>query len=200
MAARFSQLRELARQFSAGQVGRDDYRRDRTALLEQVGSGKLAIAYREITPPKPASPPTVIIDVGDDEPGSNRSTIFLGALLLVVSIAAGGWWYINQQTAAPAALVDVAPKAEGVAVIEDFLMANDWSSAGIAEFERRWSELDTAHQAEGRSDPAFGRLEAGLRSRIEDQLSVMSLDQTGQTAAEVTRLRDFGTRLGVPVP
>jgi hypothetical protein len=29
---------------------------------------------------------------------------------------------------------------------------------------------------------------------------VLSLDQTGQAQAEVTRLRDFGTRLGVPVP
>jgi hypothetical protein len=200
MAARFSQLRELARQFSAGQVGRDDYRRDRSAMLEQIGNGKLAIAYREITPPKPASPPTVLIDVGDDEPGTNRLPIIVGALVLVAGLAGGGWWYINQQTAAPAELVDVAPKAEGVAVIEDFLMANDWSSAGIAEFERRWSELDAAHQAEGRNDPAFGRLEAGLRSRIEDQLSVMSLDQTGQAQAEATRLRDFGTRLGVPVP
>ena len=200
MAARFSQLRELARQFSAGQVGRDEYRRDRAALLEQVGNGKLAIAYREITPPKPAQPPTVIMDVGDDEPGSNRLPIVIGALLLVAGLAGGTWWYINQQTAAPAALVDVAPKAEGVAVIEDFLQANDWSSAGIAEFERRWGALDAAHQAEGRNDPAFGRLETGLRSRIEDQLSVVSLDQSGQAQAEVTRLRDFGTRLGVPVP
>ena len=38
------------------------------ALLDRIGSGQLAIDYREITPPKPSSPPTVIIDVGDDEP------------------------------------------------------------------------------------------------------------------------------------
>jgi hypothetical protein len=200
MAARFSQLRELARQFSAGQVGRDEYRRERTALLDQIGQGRLAIAYREITPPKPMSPPTVIIDVGDDEPGENRLPIYLGAVLLIVAVLGGGWWYLTQQTAAPSDVVNVAPKAEGVAVIEEFLSAKDWSSAGIAEFERRWTELDAAHQVEARNDPSFGRLEAGLRSRIEDQLSVLSLDKTGQAQAEVTRLRDFGTRLGVPVP
>lgn len=200
MAARFSQLRELARQFSAGQVGRDDYRRERAALLEQIGSGKLAIAYREITPPKPANPPTVIIDVGEDEPGTNRLPIIAGALVLVAALAGGGWWYINQQTATPEAVVNVAPKAAGVAVVEDFLTANDWSSAGIAEFERRWDELEPALQTEARNDPSFGRLEASLRSRIEDQLSVLSLDQTGQAQTEITRLRDFGTRLGVTVP
>lgn len=200
MAARFSQLRELARQFSAGQMGRDEYRRERAALLDQVGSGKLAIAYREITPPKPASPPTVIIDVGDDEPGTNRIPIIVGALVLVAGLAGGGWWYINQQTAAPAEVVNAAPKAVGVAVVEDFLTANDWSSAGIAEFERRWAELDAGHQSEARNDLSFGRLESGLRSRIEDHLAVLELDQTGQSQAEVTRLRDFGTRLGVTVP
>lgn len=200
MAARFSQLRELARQYSAGQMGRDEYRRDRAALLDQIALRKLAIDYREITPPKPSAPPTVIIDVGEDEPANHRFAIMLGALALVGMVAGGGWWWLQRETAAPVALVDVAPKAVGVAVIERFLGANDWSSAGISVFESEWNALDPAQQTEARNDAAFGLLEAGLRARIEDQLSVMSLDQSGQVAAEVARLRDFGTRLGVPVP
>lgn len=200
MAAKFSQLRELARQFAAGQVGRDEYRRDRAVMLDQIGGGTLTIVYREITPPKPASPPTVIIDVGDDEPDTNRLRIILGALLLVTAIGSGGWWYLQRQTIAPAALVNVAPKAAGVIVIESFLAANDWSSAGVADFEDKWAALDPTQQSEARNDPAFGRLERDLRSRIEDQLSVLDIDKSGQAQGEVTRLRSFGSRLGVGVP
>jgi hypothetical protein len=200
MAARFSQLRELSRQFSAGIKPRDEYRRERTALLDRIGKGELSIAYRELTPPQAASPPTVILDIGEDEPVTHRLRIILSAILLVTALGAGAWYYVTQETAAPAVVKNVAPKAAGIAVVEDFLSADDWSSAGIAEFERGWGELDPALQTEARNDPSFGRLEAGLRSRIEDQLSVLSLDKDGTTQAEVTRLRDFGTRLGVPVP
>jgi len=200
MAARFSQLRELARQFSAGQKPRDEYRRERTALLDQIAGNQLVVAYRELTPPKPASPPTVIIDVGDDEPDTNRTLIILCALLLLTVIGAGAFWVLTQQTKAPAAIANVAPKAVGVVVVEEFLTANDWSSAGIAEFERRWSELDPVAQTAARNDASFGRLESSLRSRIDDQQSVLSLDKDGSGHAELARLRNFGSRLGVPVP
>lgn len=199
MAARFSQLRELAREFSSGQIARDAYRRDRSAMLDQIALGALVINYREITPPQASSLPTVIIDVGEDEP-TKRMPIILGAVLIVALIAGGGWWYLRQETAAPAPLVNVAPKAPGVAVIEEFLLANDWSSAGIAAFEDRWTGLDAQQQTISLNDPAFGRLERELRSRIEDQMSLVSMDASGQVQSEVVRLRSFGERLGVPVP
>ena len=121
MSAKFSQLRELARQYSAGQVARDEYRRQRGVLLDDVASGKVQIDYRVITPPKPAAPPTVIIDVGDDEPETRRLTIILGAIALVVAIGAGGWFYLQSQTAPPAPVVNVAPKAPAIAAVEEFV-------------------------------------------------------------------------------
>ena len=197
MSARFSQLRELARQYSAGQVARDEYRRQRTTLLDEVASGKLQIDYRVITPPKPMASPTVIIDVGDDEPESRRVPIILGAIALVVAVGAGGFFYLRAQTEAPMQTIKVAPKAPAVATLEDFLQSADWSSAGTNAFEARWEAFDEAQRAEARAHPAFGRLENELRLRIEDQSALAGLDAGGAAEAEVIRLRAFAERLGV---
>lgn len=199
MSAKFSQLRELARQYSAGQVARDDYRRQRAAMLDDVAAGKLAIDYRVITPPKPAAPPTVIIDVGDDEPEARRVPIILGAIALVVAVAAGGFFYLRAQTEAPVQTIKVAPKAPAVAALEDFLQSADWSSAGTNAFEARWDAFDQAQRDVAKAHPAFGRLENELRLRIEDQGALAGLDSGGAAEAEAIRLRAFAERLGVNI-
>ena len=157
MSAKFSQLRELARQYSAGQVARDEYRRQRGVMLDEVAAGKLQIDYRVITPPKPAAPPTVIIDVGDDEPEARRIPIILGAIALVVAVGAGGWFYLQEQTAPPAPTRNVAPKAPAVAALEEFLQSADWSSAGTNAFEARWEAFDPAQQDAGSVRRRAGR-------------------------------------------
>ncbi len=199
MSAKFSQLRELARQYSAGQVARDEYRRQRGVMLDEVAAGKLQIDYRVITPPKPAAPPTVIMDVGDDEPEARRVPIILGAIALVVAVGAGGWFYLQSQTAAPAPTINVAPKAPAIAALEDFVQSADWSSAGTNAFEARWEAFATDQQAEARAHAAFGRLENELRLRIEDQSALAGLDAGGAAEAEAIRLRAFAERLGVTI-
>ena len=199
MSAKFSQLRELARQYSAGQVARDEYRRQRGVMLDEVASGKLQIDYRVITPPKPTATPTVIIDVGDDEPEARRVPIILGAIALVVAVGAGGWLYLQAQTAPPAETIKVAPKAPAVAALEEFLQSADWSSAGTNAFEARWETFDDVQRAEARAHPAFGRLENELRLRIEDQAALAGLDAGGAAGAETIRLRAFAERLGVNI-
>ena len=199
MSAKFSQLRELARQYSAGQVARDDYRKQRSVLLDEVASGKLKIDYRVITPPKPAAPPTVIMDVGDDEPEARRATIILSAILLVVSIGAGGYFWLQSQTATPVQVRAVAPKAVAVAAVEEFLLSGDWSSAGTNAFEARWEAFTPAEQDAARAHPVFGRLENELRLRIEDQGALAGLDTGGAAATEAIRLRAFADRLGLNI-
>lgn len=199
MSAKFSQLRELARQYSAGQVARDDYRRQRAVLLDDVAAGKVAIDYRVITPPKPAAPPTVIIDVGDDEPEARRVPIILGAIALVVAIGAGGFFYLRAQTEAPAQTVKVAPKAPAIAAVEEFVQSADWSSAGTNAFEARWDAFDPDQQAEARAHAAFGRLENELRLRIEDQGALAGLEPGGAAEAEAIRLKAFAERLGLAI-
>lgn len=199
MSAKFSQLRELARQYSAGQVAREDYRRQRHALLDDVVAGKVKIDYRLITPPKPAAPPTVIIDVGDDEPVTRRLTIILGAIALVAAVGAGGFYYLRWATETPVQIVKVAPKAPAVAAIEEFILSNDWSSAGTNAFEARWEALAPEEQAVGRAHASFGRLENELRTRIEDQGALAGLDSGGAAAAEAIRLKAFANRLGLNI-
>jgi hypothetical protein len=199
VSAKFSQLRELARQYSAGQVARDEYRRQRGVMLDEVATGKLKIDYRVITPPKPAAPPTVIIDVGDDEPVTRRVTIILSAIALVVAVGAGGFFYLRAQTAAPPQMTRVAPKAVAVAAIEEFLLSGDWSSAGTNAFEARWGSFTPEEQATARAHAAFGRLENELRLRIEDQGALAGLDSGGAAAAEAIRLKAFANRLGLHI-
>jgi hypothetical protein len=195
MSAKFSQLRELARQYSAGQMARDDYRSRRTALLGEIASGKTSIEYREITPPKPAAP-TVVIDVGEDEPEVRRLPIILGAILVVVSLGAGGFFYLRAQTAVPTEVRNVAPQNPAVQAAAEFMRTKDWSSAGMAAFEARLAGLGEAQVAAAHQDGAFALLERELRSRIEDQKALASLDPA-KADAEIMRLRAFADRIGV---
>ena len=199
MSAKFSQLRELARQYSAGQVAREDYRKQRGTLLDEVASGKVKIDYRVITPPKPAGPPTVIIDVGDDEPGARRLPIILGAILLVTAVGAGGFFWLRAQTETPMEVRNVAAKAPAVAAVEEFLRSNDWSSAGTNAFEARWDAFTPEQQAAAREHAVFGRLESELRTRIEDQGALAGIDAGGAAAAEAIRLKAFAGRLGLNI-
>lgn len=199
MSAKFSQLRELARQYSAGQVARDEYLRKRGTLLDEVAAGKVTIDYRDITPPKPAAPPTVIIDVGDDEPTARRVPIILGALLLVTAVGAGGFFYLRSMTATPEPVRNVAPKDPAVAAIEQFLRSADWSSAGTNAFEARWEAFAPEQRASAKADAAFRRLETELRLRVEDQKSLAGLEPGGAADAEAIRLRAFAERLGLAI-
>lgn len=196
MSAKFSQLRELARQYSAGQMAREDYRKQRTSLLTDIASGRLVIDYREITPPKPSAP-TVIIDVGEDEPEVRRVPIILGALLVVVAVGAGGFFYVRQQTAVPMQVRSVVPQDPAVQAAEEFLRSQDWSSAGMSAFEARLAAFGPEQIAAARGEPAFAQLQRELRARIEDQKALASLDESGKAEAEILRLRGFAARLGL---
>ena len=197
MSAKFSQLRELARQYSAGQVARDEYRTRRTTLIDDITARRTPIDYRDITPPKSSAPPTIVIDVGEDEPESRRVPIIMGAIALVLALGAGGWLVLKSQTAPPAPAVNVAPKNPATLALDEFLTSADWSSAGVAAFEERWDAFDPTLREAAHQDPAFGRLENELRTRIEDQMAVAAVDTSGKADGEAGRLRAFGARMGI---
>lgn len=196
MSAKFSQLRELARQYSAGQMARDDYRKQRTVLLGEIGAGRTTIAYREITPPKPAAP-TVVIDIGDDELEVRHVPIILGAILVVVALGAGSFFYVRQQTAVPAPVRNVAPQDPAVQAAEEFLRSQDWSSAGMSALEARLAAMAPEQLAAARADAVFSQLQRELRARIEDQKALASVDRSGKAEAEILRLRGFAERVGL---
>ena len=199
MAARFSQLRELARRYSAGQLASTEYRQQRAALLGDIAAGRTKIEYRDITPPKPAAPPTYIMDVGEDEPATRRIPIIMGTAALLAALGVGGWLVLQTQTAPPATIQHVAPKDQAVAAIEEFLNSKDWSSAGVAAFQSRWDSFTPEQQANARSDGAFVRLETELRVRVEDQVSLASGDATSSASAEAARLTEFAAHMGIKV-
>jgi hypothetical protein len=193
----YSQLRELARAYAAGQVSRDEYRAKRAALIGDFATGKLQIDYRDIVAPKPVHPPTVIIDVGEEEPEVRRAPIILGAIAIVLGIGAAGFWYLRLQVAPPPAVAAAQPVSPAAELVARFVAADDYGAAACDAFERAWAEFEEEERAAAQRDQAWKRLVFALRAKLRDQQALVAVDTTGAAAIEETRLREFAGRIGV---
>lgn len=193
----YSQLRELARHFAAGRLPREEYLRQRSALLDDMVAGKVQPDYRDIVAPKASTPPMPIIDVGDDEPEVRRIPIILGAVALVAAVGAGGYWYLRLQTAPPPAVVAAAPVAESVTLVRNFVRAGDFSVTANEAFLGAWMAMDDAGRAAARSDKSWTRLQSALRAAIRDQRSMATADSTGHAGVQAARLEEFAQTIGV---
>jgi hypothetical protein len=195
----YSQLRELARHFAAGRLAREEYQRQRGALLDDMVAGKVQPDYRDIVAPKASTPPVPIIDVGDDEPEVRRIPIILGAVALVAAVGAGGYWYLRLQTAPPPAVVAAAPIAASVTLVRDFVRAGDFSMQANEAFIGAWLALDDSARAAARADKSWSRLSVALRGAIRDQRSMAAADSSGHAAGQAARLQQFAQTIGVKV-
>ena len=163
-----SQVRELARRYSTGQLNQENYRSQRRALIDAVTAGQQALIYKE----------------GRNGAGIRRTGIKLLALAVVAVLVAGVVVSIvlkNNEAARHATLhptlaavpaLPATPPAPGPALVRTFVDTDDWTDPSLDSFSRRWNALATDEQAKARASLMYPRLLSDLRQQITSEKAV----------------------------
>ena len=181
-----SQLRDLAREFSAGKISEEDYHARRRELIEGILAGGIAIQYREIKPVTAFAKPI-----------KNQRLIIAGAaaLLLVLVIAV---FALKPSPEPPLVATRVAPEPSPPELaVKDFLEIDDWSDARLTEFEKNWSGFSEFHKEAVRRMPGFSQLESELRNRVNEQHTLAEIGGDLQAGLSEARLMMFAERLKI---
>ena len=206
-----SQLRQLARQFADQTIKRAEYLRERSALIDGIVAGDIAIT--RVAPPPPPRPEQEGAKVGvgvgvgvgvtaEAEKPTNKLPLIIGAAVVIAAVI--GWLLIPDDKppapVKPALVVQPAPMPQEPAarsLVEDFIAARAWSDLGISGFRDDWVALSVDDRDEARAAPWFRRLSKALRQEITTQKALAEIDQTGDAVAAGRRLVELGEFLGI---
>lgn len=185
-----SQLRDLTRKYAAGNLARDAYVVERARLIEGIVRGDIEIVYRNLDPSTITTPRS----------GSLRhwllvsgSAMLVGLLLVALLV-----YFLDDSTHEITGTVAMDPVMEpGVELLQRFLDGGDWSEASVRKLEDDWTKLTAFEQESARRSPGYRRLKHETTRRILEQEALLA---TGEMEAflQVTRLRTFAERLGIP--
>ena len=199
-----SQLRLLAKQFSDQAIGREEYDRARTELIDSIVAGDTTIT--RVPPPPPAPPPVqpeAIAESIDEDVVANKLPLIVGGAVVIVAIVIGIWLLIpGKKPAGPTsvALTEQKPITQvpaARALVEDFVAARDWSDYSINQFRQDWTALSDNERNEAISASWFRRLSKAMRQEINTQKALAGIDQTGGAVAAGLRLIKLGEFLGI---
>lgn len=184
-----SQLRDLTRKFAAGGLSEDDYRRERSKLIEGIVNGDVQPKYREIHPAEPGK---------QNSAGKRRRLLAIGgALVLLALLAAAVIVQVmtpDMNAGAETADGNATAQAEpGVILLREFLRQNNWDDAGLEGLERDWSSLSGFEREAARRSHLYRRLKAQTESRIKEY-EALAVDNP-QALLQAARLRMFAERL-----
>jgi hypothetical protein len=194
-------LRDLARAYADGRIGRDDYRARRAALLDELVGADDATpndtrpdetrpGARAPTPPPgraAASGPAAQAPPGARR-GSGTGKVVL-ALVVVAALAGGGLYALRSgmlsgpaapspEAAAPAAPVpEAAPPAPAPAAdpITAFLADPAWDMARLDRFVSDWRALPAPERDRLKGSPSFQYLADAIYRRQTEQTALADL-------------------------
>lgn len=188
-----SQLRDLARRFAAGKIGREEYEAERRQMIDGIVSGQIEIRYRELYPAKPHASRSSV---------KRKQWLVLGggATLLALLLAAFAAHFQQSPTAADAQSAQTSAREPGVDVLEKFLAADDWSEPALNSFEQNWQALNEFQREAARRNHLHRRLKTETDKRIREYEALMAIDSGTEHAdalLKAARLRAFSERLGL---
>lgn len=182
-----SQLRDLAREFSAGKISGEVYRAKRRELIDGIVAGGVAIQYREIKPVTAFAKPIM----------NRNMMIAVGAVILLLLVAAV---FMLQPAEKPEtqAVARAAPEPSPAEIaVTSFVELDDWSEASLSEFESKWAGFSEFHKEAIRRSPKFSRLEMELRSQIKEQHTLAQIGDDLEAGLREARLMMFAERLNI---
>lgn len=191
-----SQLRRLAKDFSAGRLEHDEYVRERGELIDAIVAGEITVeSSAESTADFAASPSL------NRRIRTTPLPLIIGACVVIGIV----WAFLaSRQTTAPGidtknATGQLPGKRLSAAriLVEDFLTTRDWSGESLADFRDHWNALTPNEQVEARDAPWFRRLAEALREEINAHKALAEFDGSGLSTTTGKRLAGFGEFLGV---
>ena len=189
-----SQVRALAHRLANGKMSWADYREQRHAAVELIVSGAEPIEYsapvvfEETTMPKEHDLSQVYIDLDEVDGEPRRWPAYLAVGVLGAVIIAAGWviWQSMRPPVVAQAPVVVMSGAE--AAIAEFLTTGDWSADALATLTERWSGFGDIQRQEARRSMKWRELQGELRNRINQHKVLVTVDESGESQAQLERL------------
>jgi hypothetical protein len=191
-----SQLRRLAKDYATGKLEHADYLRERSALIDAMVAGEIAIE----------SSAESTADFAAPAPPQQRTRKIPLPLIVGACVVIGIVWafFASRETLPPGAGQTNTPgraleqPASGARMlVEEFLATRDWSGESLAQFRDHWNALTPNQRSEARAAPWFRRLAEALGEEINAHKALAEFDGSGLSTTTGKRLAGFGEYLGI---
>lgn len=185
-----SPLRQLAKRYAAGNLGREDYLNQRRALLNAYSNGK-TIDYR-------THRPIVLVR------GRRRlrplifSTVFFIAIISIV----GAWWlspFTGNDKPGTDAKQTTKQLTAGEQLLRELLADNDWSQRRLQVFKENWGNLSNFERETARRSLWYRRLVAKTQKELQEIKALQAIDPNPQLGLKAENLRGLLALLKHPV-
>lgn len=191
-----SQLRRLAKDYATGKLEHADYVRERSALIDAMVAGDIAIE----------SSAESTADFAAPAPSQQRTRKIPLPLIVGACVVIGIAWalFASRETLPPGAGQTGTPgrafeqPASGARMlVEEFLATRDWSGESLAQFREHWNALTPNQRSAARAAPWFRRLAEALGEEINAHKALAEFDGSGLSTTTGKRLAGFGEYLGI---
>ena len=194
-------LRALTRTYAAGELDRETYRLQRRRLLEDVAGGVQPVVAFKM--PEPEAPTVFPYDDDDGdttqeiipgvegaaaageaaERGQQRLFVILALALIVVGVIA--WFFLSRTDDVPLPAPEppveratpIAAPVPPPRLFDDFLGANDWSTASLDALTRGWDDLGAEARGALADSTSMVRLTDALVQQVNSQSALIDLGQ-----------------------
>jgi formylglycine-generating enzyme required for sulfatase activity len=203
-------VRGLARRYAAGEVSRDEYRRQRTELIRSIVQGTAPVVpyqpaeqdgtttTQTVTRPRPATANAGETPAEAPPPSPYLLPAIIAVLLAIIGIGVALWW--PEESPEQPRVEAQPPPAErpfpaaGQELIAAFLMAGDWQPGALDGFRRQWDGLAAEERAAALETTEYVRLGDAIAERLGAPSQADAAP--GDSPATLEPLREFAAALG----
>jgi len=215
-------LRGLARNYANGTLNKETYRKERTAYLDSVLSGKLSVQQLPHPPRSTTQTPGEMPErkaVSATEPTrpdsfNPRILLLAGAavialvVIIVLIIFSGEDEQATSTTGSATATVAPTPPAPASAItqsaaqglIKAFLASNVWSETSLQAFLVEWNAIPDAEKAGINSTVEFSQLTGSIYKKLVEERALSTIGNPETSLEKQRQLVEFASRIGITDP
>ena len=198
-----SQLRELALDYSRGEIDAAEYRRKRGNLIDEVTERRQQIIRTPATAPVNAPTP-VRVDIDSGQAAGQGNTLRPAFIVVGITVLAAIVWlvYPTKHSRGPtltpppnlthqtelAGDKDAMAPGPGEHLIGEFLSSPDWSEPGLTKLSAAWQALTDIEKAEAIQSGGVDALTRAIRTELDVQHKIYELSPSGSARHNIQNL------------
>lgn len=201
-------LRQMVNDYYHGLLTEDSYREQRAQLLDNIGADvtERSATSTQKRPPTADKASSIPLPVQKDPPDSTSSfrpkMLLVGGIVLA-GIAAAAYVIVIPMTDSESLPVPQPEQSEsvaeiglesGVALLEEFLDRNDWTSDSLNNFLLTWSLLKDDQREQAIDGRRYRRLTTRLHQRISEEAALSNASNNDR----MKTLTVFAATIGAP--